>query len=111
MPKLEKVHNYLNQKMFWNNWIITVFESYLNVSLCSMVLIKYSFEFESYGQRFQTIVGIIFLIIYIAIPIIAIVGFLNRFKEVRTRSMKSQFGAFYAKLAVKRGPKVFVQPY
>ena len=97
--------------MFWNNWIMTVFESYLNVALCSMVLIKYSFVFDSFGERFQSVIGIIFMVIYLAIPIIALVGFLNRFKEVKTRSMKSQFGAFYIKLAVKRGPKVFVQPY
>ena len=88
-PLLERIYEKLNTNMFWNSWIMTVSESYLNVCLCSLIMIKYNFEFDSFGQSFQSVTGSMFLFIYLSIPIIALVGFLTRFKEVKTRSMKS----------------------
>ena len=68
-----------------------------------MVMIYYSLEFATFGQRVQSVIGLSFMAIYFVIPVIALVGFLSRFKEIRTRSMKSRFGAFYQTLAVKKG--------
>ena len=85
--KLKKFSVYLENGMFWKNWISTVMESYLIVSLSGMVLIKYSFDLETWGNQIQTASGILLFVIYLMIPIIAIVGFLKRFKEVGTRSM------------------------
>ena len=62
-------------------------ESYLIVALSGMVFIKYSFDFETWGNQVQTASGILLFVIYVIVPIIAIVGFLKRFKEAGTRSM------------------------
>ena len=40
---INKKRNKLANKIFWNSWIVAIFESFVIVILCTVISIKYNF--------------------------------------------------------------------
>ena len=100
----------LGSSMFWNKWITLIHESFLVVTLCAMISIKYNFEFESRGQTVQTIFTVSTMTTYLAVSLYAYYRSMKDFESLSDREMKQQIGAFYEGIDVKRGKKVLLQP-
>ena len=96
--------------MFWNSWITVIFESFLIVSLCAMITIKYNFEFAPWGQTVQTVSTITTISIYTALPLLAFYKTMRHFKDLKSRGMKQAFGTLYQSLDISQGRRVLLHP-
>jgi hypothetical protein len=67
--KITKLRNKLSRSIFWNSWIVAVVESFLIISLCCAISLKYSIIFETTGETIQSSFCLLCLIIYVLLPL------------------------------------------
>ena len=48
---IEKIRGHIAQELYWNKVSSLIFESFLNVVLCSLIALKHNFATDEYGQR------------------------------------------------------------
>ena len=69
----------LTKRIYWNSWIVVVFESFLISALCILITFKYSFEMSSPGLTFQSLSCLLAAILYLSIPIFVLLKVLLNF--------------------------------
>ena len=69
----------LGNKLFWNQWIIVVTESFVIVTLVAAIHFKYSDYFTESGVMVQTITCIAAVCFYVFLPTLTFLMLLKRF--------------------------------
>ena len=72
--KIKRVDNKLQSILFWNGLLVTVKESFMIVIFCAFITFKYSFDFQSFGMKFQNISMLLSLTFYIVVPVVVLGG-------------------------------------
>ena len=90
--------------------MVLINESCLIVGICAMISLMHNLEFVSLGQTIQTIACISIVVIYSSIPLYAFYETMRQFKDLKHRTMKQRFGAFYEGRVLRRGRKVLLHP-
>lgn len=98
--KAKELSMKLGAKLFWNSLITVVFQSFLIVTFCAFILIKYNLNFDTLGLRIQTITGLISMTGYFLIPVISIIQLLTNFEKTTDRKFTRKYGVLYSNLAV-----------
>ena len=81
--ELEKKMKYLEKagtRIFWNNWITFVKETYLMMALTACITFKYYFKFDKWGDSIQSTSAIVLSVFYILLPISVLIYCLIKFK-------------------------------
>lgn len=108
--KVRKLRNKFGQRIFWNSWIVAIVESFLIISLCGAISLKYSIIFDTIGETVQSSFCLFCLSIYVLLPLYALIKALKDFKALGTSEMLHSYGAFYAGISLKHGRKVLIFP-
>ena len=108
----KKANNKLSQKLFWNSWIVTITQSFMNVALCTLIAFKYKFVLGEgeWGEQIQSAFCLFFTAIYLAIPFGCLVIVMRKFESLENMHYQRRFGAFYEGLKLKNGRKVLIEP-
>jgi hypothetical protein len=105
---LSKLYKRLLRGLFWNNWLITVKESYLVIALTAFISFKYYFSFEEWGDRAQTASALVFTVFYVVLPLSTFIFILVRFKDLNKTRIKRRIGDFYEGLDLSKGKQSLI---
>ena len=105
-----KRRKHLGKRIYWNSWIVVVFETFLTTILCILITFKYSFKISSPGLALHSTACLLAAVLYLSVPIFVLTKVLKNFSHLKDSQFQSRFGALYETKAIKRGKKTLLQP-
>ena len=102
----QKVKNFV----FWTHPILTLYESYFVISLCTLINMAYVVR-NTPQETFSYILASIFLAICIGFPVVLMLYLCCSYDRLRLKRVKGAFGVIYRDLNLKRGRIVLIQPF
>ena len=100
----------IGEYLFWNSLITVIKESFLILTFCCLILLKYSFEFSPWGVAIQSILGMIIFAGYSYIPLKLLYNLAKNFKKTSDKEFTKQYGALYKDLKITNGRSVLLNP-
>lgn len=107
--RIRKYSHNLQVSLFWGSFITLMNESYMILVVCILINVKI-LSFATRGLTVMSVLCIVFMTIFIVLPIVLIIKLLCNFDKLAKGEYKGRYGELYEGLNLKAGKVILFQP-
>ena len=100
----------LKDFVFWTHPIITLYESYVIICLCTFINMNYV-KRETPQESFSYGLAYMFYVICVSFPLITILYLCKNYNRLQLKRVRGSCGVIYRNLNLRKGRIVLVQPF